>query len=42
MTQSVNLVYYNQIPVNRMTLFKSLLSMNRLKYDLDTTFNTIY
>ena len=42
LTQSINMVYYSQIPVNTMTLFKSLLSMNKLKSDLDTTFNTSF
>lgn len=38
--QSINLLYYSQIPVDKLTLFKALLSMNQFQYDLDTTFNT--
>ena len=37
---SINLLYYRQIPVDKLTLFKALLSMNQFQYDLDTTFNT--
>lgn len=40
LTQSLNLVYYSNLPVSRLTLFKALLSMSYLKSDLDSTFNT--
>ena len=40
LSQSVNLVYYSQLPVSRLTLFKALLSMNYLKQNLDSTFGT--
>lgn len=39
-TNSINLVYYSALPVSRLALFKALLSMNYLKQDLDSTFNT--
>jgi hypothetical protein len=37
---AANLIYYSQIPVDRLTLFKSMLSMNMLKSQLDSTFGT--
>mgnify|MGYP000984435580 CR=1 FL=1 len=40
LTQSINLLYYSQLPVSRLTLFKALLSMDYLKSSLDTTFGT--
>ena len=38
--QSINLLYYRQIPVDRLSLLRALESMNLLQHDLDTTFNT--
>lgn len=40
LSQSINLIYYNELPVSRLTLFKALLSMNYLKSNLDNTFGT--
>jgi len=37
---ATNLVYFSQIPVSKLTLFKSMLSMNMLKSQLDSTFGT--
>jgi hypothetical protein len=37
-SQSLNLVYYSNLPVSRLALFKALLSMSYLKNDLDRTF----
>lgn len=42
LASATNLVYFSQIPVDKLTLFKSLLSMNMLKSQLDSTFGTPY
>ena len=38
-TKSINLLYLDQIPVNKLTLFKAILSLSSLQYDLDTNFH---
>ena len=40
LSQSINLIYYEALPVSRLALFKALLSMKYLKSSLDQTFNT--
>jgi hypothetical protein len=40
LSQSINLVYYEALPVSRLALLRALLSMKFLKDSLDTTFNT--
>lgn len=40
LSQSINLVYYEALPVSRLALFKALLSMRDLKDSLDRTFDT--
>lgn len=37
--KSVDLVYMSKIPVDKLTLFKTLLSLQSLQSDLDTNFD---
>jgi hypothetical protein len=36
--QSINLLYLDKIPVDKLTLFKAILSLGSLQTDLDTNF----
>ena len=38
-TKSINLLYLDKIPVDKLTLFKAILSLGALQSDLDTNFH---